>query len=241
VSERPIIAIPGRFAAQTSALRYGAVVTARALGDAVLRAGGEPVTIAPYAPDGVVSVDEVAERLSFVHGVLLPGGGDLDPRTYGAEIESEHVYDVDVEQDAFDLAVARWAIESGTPLLAICRGMQVLTVARGGQLEQHMDQPHRHLQHEVVVDADSSLASIVGLTAQVSCYHHQCIAEVGLGMKPVARAADGCIEAVEVADVPGWVTAVQWHPEDTAADAPSQQALFDSLVQVAKRGVSAHD
>ena len=232
--ERPLIVIPGRFAAQTSALRYGAVVTARALSEAVLRAGGEPLTIQPWATDGVVSVDEVAERLAFAHGVLLPGGGDLDPRCYGAELESEHVYDVDAEQDAFDLAVARWAIDSATPLLAICRGMQVLTVARGGQLEQHMEQPHRHLRHEVVVDADSRLASIVGSTPAVSCYHHQCVKELGQGMKSVARSADGCIEAVEVTDAAGWVTAVQWHPEDTAADDASQQALFVGLVEAAR-------
>jgi putative glutamine amidotransferase len=112
--------------------------------------------------------------------------------------------------------------------------MQVLTVARGGQLEQHMEQPHRHLRHEVVVDADSRLASIVGSTPAVSCYHHQCVKELGQGMKSVARSADGCIEAVEVTDAAGWVTAVQWHPEDTAADDASQQALFVGLVEAAR-------
>ena len=122
MSRRPIVAIPARFSSAASAHRYAALSQARALSEAVLRAGGEPVTIHPWAPGGVADPAEVAERLAFVDAVLLPGGGDLDPATYGQEIASDDVYDVDPEQDAFDLAVARWAVESGTPLLAVCRG-----------------------------------------------------------------------------------------------------------------------
>jgi len=234
VPKRPLIAIPGRFAAQTSALRYGAVVTARALSAAVLRAGGEPVTVHPWAPDGVVSADEVAERLAFADGVLLPGGGDLDPRSYGAEIESEHVYDVDGEQDAFDLAVARWTLDSGTPLLAICRGLHVVAVARGGTLEQHMNSPHRHLQHAVTIDPNTRLANTMGTSVVASCYHHQRVDRVGDGMTIIARADDGTVEGIDIPDSRGFFLAVQWHPEDTAADDPSQQALFDALVAAAR-------
>ena len=232
--KRPLIAIPGRFAAQTSALRYGAVVTARALSAAVLRAGGEPVTVHPWAPDGVVSADEVAERLAFADGVLLPGGGDLDPRSYGAEIESEHVYDVDVEQDAFDLAVARSTLDSGTPLLAICRGLHVVTVARGGTLEQHMNSPHRHLQHTVTIEPGTRLATTMGTSVVASCYHHQRVDRVGDGMTIIARADDGTVEGIDIPDSRGLFLAVQWHPEDTAANDPSQQALFDALVAAAR-------
>ena len=130
----PIVAIPGRFSASASALRYRALVTARALSEAVLLAGGEPVTVHPWAPEGAVSVDDVARRLAFADAVLLPGGGDLAPSAYGQAVAHDDVYDVDEEQDAFDLAVAAWALSAGVPTLAICRGTQVVNVARGASV-----------------------------------------------------------------------------------------------------------
>ena len=139
----PLVVIPARFSASTSALRFGAVVTARTLSEAVLRAGGEPLTVHPWAPGGRADPAEVGRRLDFADAVLLPGGGDLDPACYGQPAASEYVYDVDAGQDRFDLAVARWALTAGRPLLAICRGLQVVNVARGGTLVQHMDRPHR--------------------------------------------------------------------------------------------------
>ncbi len=102
----PLVVVPARFSASASALRYGALVTARALSEAVLRAGGEPLTVHPWAPGGHADVDEVADRLSFADAVLLPGGGDLSPQRYGSPGAHEDVYDVDDELDAFDLAVA---------------------------------------------------------------------------------------------------------------------------------------
>lgn len=234
MSKTPIIAIPARFSASASAHRHRALSTARALSEAVLLAGGEPVTIHPWAPDGVVGVEEVGRRLAFVDGVLLPGGGDLDPSAYGQDVQSEHVYDVDREQDAFDLAVARWAVESGTPLLAICRGWQVANVALGGTLEQHMAEPHRHLVHEVAVDAGTSLADIVGPSTAASCYHHQRVSRLGEGLVPVAHAADGTVEAAVLPGALGWFLAVQWHPEDTFSTDPDQLAIFRALVDAAR-------
>lgn len=233
MGQRPLIAIPGRFSTSASALRYQAVVNARALVSAVWRAGGEPLTVLPSAPAGTVSPEQLAERLAFVDGVLLPGGGDLDPAHYGQSVSSDEVYDVDSEQDAFDLAVARWAIGSGTPLLAICRGLQVVTVAMGGTLEQHMRSPHRHLRHTVSVDSGTRLAHTVGTTAEASCYHHQRVEQLAEGMTVVARADDGTIEGIDIPDARGWFLGVQWHPEDTAANDPSQQALFAALVEAA--------
>ena len=134
----PIVVIPGRFSASASALRYRAVVTARALSEAVLRAGGEPVTVHPWAPGGSVTPEQVADRLRFADAVLLPGGGDLSPERYGQAVAHDAVYDVDHEQDAFDLAVAEWALGAGVPLLAVCRGTQVVNVLQAPILTQGM-------------------------------------------------------------------------------------------------------
>ncbi|GII63762.1 gamma-glutamyl-gamma-aminobutyrate hydrolase [Sphaerisporangium krabiense] len=227
---RPIIAIPSRFAAQTSALRYAAVVTARALADAVLRAGAEPFLVHPG------DAAEAASRLWLADGVLLPGGGDLAPATYGEGVAHDTVYDVDDAQDAFDLAVARHALETGLPLLAICRGLQVVNVALGGRLRQHMESAHRHLVHPVAVRPGSLLAEVTGAgKVEASCFHHQCVSVPGAGLVATAHAADGTAEAYELADPRGWFLGVQWHPEDTAGEDPANQRLFDALTHAAAR------
>ena len=233
MSKTPLVAIPGRFSASASALRYQAIVTARALSASVLRAGGEPLTVHPWAPEGYVDEAQIERRLAFADAVVLPGGGDLSPATYGQGIESGDVYDIDDEQDVFDLAVARWALSTGVPLLAVCRGMQVVNVALGGELEQHMDEPHRPVTHPVTVDAGTRLADVIGATADVSCYHHQRISTLGEGLHAIARSGDGGIEALDLRGAAGWFVAVQWHPEDTAAHDPAQQGLVDALVRAA--------
>ena len=234
MSRTPIVVIPGRFSASASALRYRAVVTARALSEAVLRAGGEPVTVHPWAPDGVVTVDEVADRLRFADAVLLPGGGDLSPERYGQQVEHDAVYDVDHEQDAFDLAVAEWALGAGVPVLAVCRGTQVVNVLRGGTLRQHMDDPHRHVVHDVTIDEGTRLAAAVGRSVTASCYHHQSLERLGEGLRVVARAEDGTPEAIELDGHDGWFVGVQWHPEDTADTDPAQMAVLRGLVEAAR-------
>jgi len=234
MSRTPIVVIPGRFSASASALRYRAIVTARALSEAVLRAGGEPITVHPWAPDGIVTVDEVADRLRFADAVLLPGGGDLSPERYGQQVEHDAVYDVDHEQDGFDLAVAEWALGAGVPLLAVCRGTQVVNVLRGGTLRQHMDDPHRHVVHDVAVDEGSRLAAAVGAQVTASCYHHQAIERLGDGLHVVARAEDGTPEAIELDGHDGWFVGVQWHPEDTAETDPVQLAVLRGLVDATR-------
>ena len=232
---RPLIAIPARFAATTSALRYAAEVNARALLEAVWRAGGEPASIHPADP----AEDDVCARLARFDGVLLPGGGDLAPHRYGVTDTDTHtsVYDVDELQDAFDLAVARSALERGRPLLAVCRGLQVVNVALGGTLEQDMGGPgreHRHTVRPVTLEPGSTVARATGAEkTDVSCYHHQRVARPGAGLKVTATASDGTIESLELPTARGWFTAVQWHPEDTAAVDPAQQGLFDALVRAA--------
>lgn len=230
---RPLVAVPARFSATTSALRYAAEVTARALAEAVWRAGGEPVTVHPADPAGA------AARLARFDALLLPGGGDLAPHRYGAAETHAAVYDVDDLQDAFDLAAARAALGTGLPLLAVCRGLQVVNVALGGTLEQDMGGPdldHRHRVHPVRIAPGTPLATAVGQEkADVSCYHHQRVDRLGSGLTVTATAADGTVEALGLPGAPGWFTAVQWHPEDTAHQDPAQQGVFDALVAAARR------
>ncbi|MFJ8357903.1 gamma-glutamyl-gamma-aminobutyrate hydrolase family protein [Streptomyces sp. NPDC093984] len=231
---RPLIAVPARFSATTSALRYSAEVNARALIEAVWRAGGEPVSIHPSD----CADTAVAARLARFDGVLLPGGGDIAPHRYGAADTHDSVYDVDDLQDAFDIAVARRALESGIPLLAICRGLQVVNVALGGSLHQDMggpDREHRHLLHPVTIRRGTRTARAVGGDkVEASCYHHQRVDRLGNGLTVAATAEDGTVEALELPAAGGWFTAVQWHPEDTAHHDPSQQNLFDALVRNAR-------
>ncbi|MCF2525809.1 gamma-glutamyl-gamma-aminobutyrate hydrolase family protein [Yinghuangia soli] len=235
MSPRPLIALPCRFAERTSALRYSAEVTARALAEAVYASGGEPFMMHPADPGSA------AERLARCDGLLLPGGGDLAPHTYGAADVHDEVYDVDDAQDAFDLAAARHALATGLPTLAICRGMQVANVALGGTLTQDMPVHHRHVVHPVRLRPDSAVATAMRTEKpDVSCYHHQCIDRLGRGLTATARATDGTVEAVELRDHPALFLAVQWHPEDTAATDTAQAALFAALTDHARSSAATN-
>ncbi|WP_416968753.1 gamma-glutamyl-gamma-aminobutyrate hydrolase family protein [Streptomyces sp. 4F14] len=238
MSPRPLIAVPARFSVSAAALRYAAEVNARALIEAVWRAGGEPVALHPHAPGGVAEPSEVAGRLARFDGLLLPGGGDLAPYRYGAVEAHDSVYDVDDEQDAFDLELARCALRSGVPLLAVCRGLHVVNTVLGGTLDQDID-GHRHVRHPVAVAGGSVLGGLAGAEkAEASCYHHQRVARLGEGLTVVARAADGTVEGVELAGGAGWFVGVQWHPEDTAGEDAGQRGIFEGLVRAARcRGV----
>ncbi|GAA1950932.1 gamma-glutamyl-gamma-aminobutyrate hydrolase family protein [Nocardioides panacihumi] len=237
---RPRIVIPARFSASASALRYAAEVTSRNLVEAVFAAGGEPLVLHPHAPDGVVGDDEVAARIAVADGVLLPGGGDLGAHWTGQGAHRT-LYDVDDEQDAFDLAVARVCLAGGIPLLAVCRGLQVVNAVLGGTVVQDMDETfgemrhHRHHVHTIAVDDGSALASVVGTKIESSCYHHQCLDRLGSGMEVVARAEEGVVEAVEIPAARGWFLGVQWHPEDTWTTDPQQLAVFEALVAASTR------
>lgn len=238
---RPIIVIPARFSESASALRHGADVSATKLVQAVWDAGGEPLVLHPVVPDGVVG-DEldglVRARIAIADGVLLPGGGDLAAHWSGQE-SHETQYDVDETQDAFDLALARVAIEDRVPLLAICRGAQVVNVARGGTLVQDLTETlgadHRHVVHQIQLVPDSPLRSVVsGEQMTISCYHHQGIERLGAGLRASAYADDGTIEAVALGGHGGWYLGVQWHPEDTAEGDPQQAGFFEAHVQAAR-------
>ncbi len=234
-ARRPLIVIPARFSPNATALRYAAEVTARALAEAVFAAGGEPLSVHPYAPNLTIDVDAARERIWFADGVLLPGGGDVAARWSGQQPHPSQ-YGVDEEQDAFDLAVVRAALADSLPLLAVCRGTQIVNVALGGDLVQDMDDTvgnHRNRVHDLDVDETSPLGKIVGARTAISCYHHQCIATLGAGLIPAAYSADGVIEAVTLQDHTGWYLGVQWHPEDSAATDPVQAEVFRHFVAAA--------
>jgi putative glutamine amidotransferase len=161
----------------------------------------------------------------------MPGGGDIDPASYSTEVTSEEVYGVDPKQDAVDFSLARWVLGNAVPLLAICRGCQLVNVALGGTLIQHMEDDHRHKVHKVEVRQGEALG-FTEATVEVSCYHHQAIDKLGEGLEVIATSADGVVEAIRLPSS-AWAFGVQWHPEDNFADNTQQLALFKRFVDEA--------
>lgn len=230
---RPLVAVIGRRAEQVPILRYSATLAAEAICEAVWAAGGEPVVLHGPACDPLT---ELTTRLARFDGVLMPGGADVDPLRYGAQPDPRSV-EIVAFQDDFDIGVTRAVVDAGLPTLAVCRGMQILNVAMGGTLLQHVDEadvPHLNAVHAVRVKVGSRLHAIVGSeNIDVSSYHHQAIDRLGNDLTVTAVAADGIIEAVEHqrADI----VAVQWHPEDCHATSDSDAALFADLVDRARK------
>ena len=209
--------------------------------ESVRRAGGEPVEV-------LVGSEAPEHLLARVDALLLTGGGDVDPSIYG---ETRHATFEAAEtgRDAFEMALARAAIAKGIPLLAICRGMQVLNVAMGGTLiqdipsqvtgalEHSVPQPRFHIAHEVWVSKDSRLAALLadhmedGETCHVNSRHHQSVKDVAKGFDVTATSPDGVVEAMEQPHAP-FCIAVQWHPENFWRTGEFRE-LFEGLVQAA--------
>ena len=191
------------------------------------------------------------ELLDPFDGLMLVGGGDLHPSAYGGDPSEPNTYDVSEERDALEIDLLRAADRLRMPALCICRGMQVLNVAFGGTLHQHLPSIPGLLEHGVPVQDTESLhevdvepESLLMATTRepvlrCSSHHHQGVDRVGDGLRVSGRSRDGLVEAIEVTpedddDWTRWVVGVQWHPEDTAREDASQQALFDGLVQLAR-------
>ncbi|WP_156744384.1 gamma-glutamyl-gamma-aminobutyrate hydrolase family protein [Mycobacterium sp. E740] len=203
--------------------------------EGVALAGGIAILLPPQPVD-----DDVAERvLDGLDGLIITGGRDVVPTHYG---QAPHpATDEDVadnrRRDEFEFALVRGAMRRGMPVLGICRGAQVLNVALGGTLHQHLPDVIGHTRHQQgnAVFATSTvrtvpgtrLAGLIGESSDAQCYHHQAIDELGDGLLVCARDEDGVIEAVEVAD--RWVLAVQWHPEERLDDL----RLFAAVVEAA--------
>src|SRR5262245_34913701 len=205
--------------------------------EAIRRAGGLPILLPPGEPHW----QELFQKLD---GLLLAGGGDIDPALYGGA-HHPAIYMVDPERDQVELALAKNAVTAKLPTLGICRGSQVINVALGGTLIEHVPDlvgdtvPHRlvpgqYARHPVTVVSNSRLSAILGQTETVAASsHHQAIRLRAPSLEVVATAADRIIEGVEMRDHP-WLVAVQWHPEITAANDPAQQRLFDAFVKAAE-------
>ena len=206
--------------------------------DAVRRAGGIPVLIPPGEA-------HTAELLKRIDGLVLSGGPDVDPELYDG-IAHKMIYGIDPDRDETEMALAKSVAERGQPTLCICRGAQVLNVALGGSLVEHLPDVvgeeivHRDVrsmwaQHPVTVDAGTKLAEILQATSPtVFSWHHQAIRHPAKSLTVVSRAEDGTIEAAEHPTHP-FLIAVQWHPEASAMDDPVQQRLFDALVEAARK------
>lgn len=224
---RPLIAIPGRRSPQVQVLRSSGTIMSEAMCEAVWCAGGEPLVLHGPAAEPAA---EVTDRLARFDGVVLPGGGDLDPGRYGAERAPETEPAMPHDDD-FDLGVVGAVLELGLPTLAICRGMQVVNVALGGTLVQHLVPgavEHRSARHEVTTEG--RLRDVTGSgRVEVSSYHHQAVDRIGRGLTVVGRADDGCVEALD--HEAGHLLAVQWHPEDLHTTNPTDAALFTDLVE----------
>ena len=241
-SRRPLIGITGR---KDTPARLSHI-TMCAVGETYIRAihhvGGTPVVIPP-----TMALDSDWEALiAHLDGLLLSGGGDVDPALYGEKSEPWMGH-VDVERDVTELGLTRAWLADGRPLLAICRGHQVLNVALGGTLYQDIGalipdaldhayvatQPMESIAHSVRLDSTSQLAMILsGTTCDVNSAHHQAIKAVGERLVVVGHAPDGVIEAVEIPDH-RFCIGVQWHPEAMVKASPTMWPLFEAFVRAA--------
>ena len=224
---RPVIAHLARFADTADTFSSAVAAGGRHYIDSIVRAGGLPVLIPPTR-----DASHISDILSRVDGVLIAGGGDVNPSIYGEEPHPT-VYNVDDLNDEFEIAVVQACVRSDKQLLEICRGHQVLNVALGGTLVQHLDnhEEHRGVVRTASIADDSLLAEAMGTTtARGLCWHHQAVCTPGSSLRVVAHAEDGTIEAVQHGTA-SWIVGVQWHPEQTAATDSQQQGLFDELVR----------
>lgn len=207
----------------------------------LVEAGGLPLVLSP-----VLGSDWAADALDGCAGLLLSGGADIEPVRYGAT-PSPALGPVDPGRDAFELALLAAARARGLPVLAICRGMQLVNVAGGGSLWQDLPGerpgPVMHRQsaprsartHDVRLEPGSRIASVLGgATLRTNSMHHQAVRHLADGLRATGWTADGIIEALESSDPTEWLVGVQWHPEDLEADAPDAE-LFRAFVAAARR------
>lgn len=191
----------------------------------VLAAGGIPVNI-PFDVD----LEKLIGRLD---GVLLTGGTDVDPQVYGEEQHPE-VLSIEPERDGLEIDLYRLALANDVPVLGICRGLQLMNVAHGGTLHQHVpehsryDVDHSGAIHSVQIETSSALGELYGESLEVNSLHHQCVDQLGDGLAVTARAEDGSVEGLEFNER---TIAVQWHPELLAES--DQDPIFRWLVNTA--------
>ena len=198
--------------------------------NAIERAGGRPLLVPP-------SEEGIDETLDALHGIVFSGGSDLDPETYGQDPHPETT-GVAPERDRAELALLQGALARDLPVLAVCRGSQVMNVALGGDLVQHLpevvgDEKHKHTagefaDHDVDLEPGTRLAAVLGDRAPVKSHHHQGFGRLGEGLREAARAEDGTLEAIEDPER-RFALGVLWHPEEA-----EDLRLFEALVEEAR-------
>lgn len=229
--QRPLIGISVARSPEKSAFGVkDSVLQVMEYSEAIVEAGGRPVLLpsTEHIPN---------DLLTGIDGLMLSGGGDLSPQMFG-EIPVEASYGISEIRDAFESALVHHAVERGVPVLAICRGLQLINVLWGGTL--HMDipghwqtEPSDQVVHAVDIVEGSQLFQLIGnSTMMVNSYHHQAIKELGKGLIPVAF-SDDLVEAFEAEDAD--IIAVQWHPEHLYKVSESNMSLFTNLVNKARR------
>lgn len=210
---------------------------------AVRVAGGIPILL----PPGEMLLEEI---LTIVDGIIVTGGGDIIPSTYGGNDNHPAVNRLDKERDDFEFAIIQhMAQRKDKPVLCVCRGMQVLNVALGGSMYEHIPDirevdTHRNQVdgywqlHDVEIEDDSKMAEAMG-SSIVKTYsgHHQAVKDIADGLRIVAKSPDDIVEGLEAIDHP-WMIGVQWHPEKSAHEDKTQQALFNKLVEIARDGIA---
>jgi putative glutamine amidotransferase len=239
----PIIGITSRQPViKTSGGDLEAHVVNKVYTDAVIRNGGTPITLPPVAPS------EATRIIDRIDGLVLSGGGDIDPASYGGKLHDD-MYAIDPRRDEFEFALVREAQRRKLPVLAICRGLQVLNVALGGSLIEDIPSEIGSTDHSirgpevvnchqtVTIEPGSLVASAIGeAEVCVNSIHHQAVRKVAPGFRAAGWTSDGVIEVLDPEDHSWPILAVQWHPEYLAVENDAASlALFSSLVEAARR------
>jgi putative glutamine amidotransferase len=244
---RPLIAVVAYHLAEDRVSRWpeGGYGVPKFYLDALRRAGAR-TAILPPGEEG--TPEEILEPFD---GLLLVGGGDIDPARYGGR-SNDHLYGIELDRDEFEIQLLRAADRIALPTLCICRGMQVMNVAFGGTLHPHLPDVPGLIQHGVPVEGTLTIHEVTAKPGSrlaaatrsgplaAASHHHQGIDRLGDRLAPTGRTEDGLIEAIEriVQDEQDpratWMVGVQWHPEETAEDDPAQQSLFDALSLLAR-------
>jgi len=208
----------------------------------VVDAGGLPFVLSP-----ALGAERAGAALEGMGGLLLSGGADIAPARYGAT-PSPRLGDVEPERDGFELALLDLARTRGLPVLAICRGLQLVNVASGGTLWQDLpserpgavahrqSEPRNVRTHDVRIARGTRTAETLGVgTLRTNSMHHQAVRDLGAGLVATGWSEDGVIESLEAADFAGWLVGVQWHPEDLEEGGPDD-GLFRGFVAAAAAG-----
>lgn len=236
VGRAPVVGVTAyREDAAWTVWRQPAALIPQSYLDCVVRAGGTAVLLPPQPAAG-------AERVvALLDALVLAGGPDIDPARYGAA-PGPHTGAPHAERDAWELALARAALDRDLPVLGVCRGLQLLNVALGGTLAQHLPEeahrqvPARFVRRGVRTAAGSRLAAVLGPAADANCYHHQAVARLASGLNATAWAGDGTVEGAE-SPAHRFVLGVQWHPETDQDDL----RLFAALVAAAAGAATGNE